>query len=275
PGCTYATGIARAEKLLGPWEKYPGNPVMTNNDEWKCPGHGTPVEKEGRHYFMLHAYDREDGVFAGRQGVLQEFTFTDDGWITFKEEQIADAAIPENVREDFSSGVLGPDWQWSVFTPVNYRVKGQLSLDARTGTAGAFLGHKTLTGDYQAEITYLPKMSTASGGFGLIGDEQNFIIARIDRNKLSLVRMEKGKEIILKEQPLKGTEPIRLRVDVQQGKNINFQYKAGKGSFVTLNPQPLNGELLPPWDRAIRICVMAKGTTTQKAEYDDFVLINK
>ncbi|MEJ7661111.1 MAG: family 43 glycosylhydrolase [Hymenobacter sp.] len=56
PGCTYATGVARAKKLLGPWEKYDRNPILTKNDAWTCPGHGTPIERAGRWYMLHHAY---------------------------------------------------------------------------------------------------------------------------------------------------------------------------------------------------------------------------
>ncbi|HYC85941.1 MAG TPA: glycoside hydrolase family 43 protein, partial [Chryseosolibacter sp.] len=42
-GCSYGLGVARAANLLGPWEKYRGNPLLATTDTWKCPGHGTPV----------------------------------------------------------------------------------------------------------------------------------------------------------------------------------------------------------------------------------------
>ncbi|MCH5687665.1 glycoside hydrolase family 43 protein [Niabella sp. W65] len=65
--CTYGTGIARAKSLLGPWEKYPGNPVLADNDRWKCPGHGTPVEKDGRFYYLYHGYSTaSEPTAAGR-----------------------------------------------------------------------------------------------------------------------------------------------------------------------------------------------------------------
>ena len=41
--CTYGTGVARAKNLLGPWEKYDRNPILTKGDAWTCPGHGTAV----------------------------------------------------------------------------------------------------------------------------------------------------------------------------------------------------------------------------------------
>src|SRR5687768_11917975 len=72
--CSYGIGVARSKDLLGPWEKYAGNPLIATTEEWKCPGHGTPVAKDDKFYFLYHAYDKESNVYAGRQGVLSEFT---------------------------------------------------------------------------------------------------------------------------------------------------------------------------------------------------------
>ena len=54
--CRYAEGVARAEHLLGPWEKSPGNPLINANDHWRCPGHGTALHgKDGQDYLLYHA----------------------------------------------------------------------------------------------------------------------------------------------------------------------------------------------------------------------------
>ncbi|RZK50075.1 MAG: hypothetical protein EOO59_16065, partial [Hymenobacter sp.] len=48
--------VARAKNLLGPWEKYARNPILTKNDTWTCPGHGTAIERNGHWYMLHHAY---------------------------------------------------------------------------------------------------------------------------------------------------------------------------------------------------------------------------
>src|SRR5215208_6766547 len=51
--CNYKLGVARARKLLGPWERYTGNPILAGNEHWKCPGHGTVVQDQtGRTYLL-------------------------------------------------------------------------------------------------------------------------------------------------------------------------------------------------------------------------------
>ena len=37
--CEYAVGVARSPPLLGPWEKYSGNPIVRGGNGWRCPGH--------------------------------------------------------------------------------------------------------------------------------------------------------------------------------------------------------------------------------------------
>lgn len=100
PGCTYATGVARAKDLLGPWEKFSGNPILSHTGQWRCPGHGTPVVRDGRYYFLYHGYDAQSTVFTGREGLLQEFRFTPDGWIEFVKEPgtVSRDAVPRTDR---------------------------------------------------------------------------------------------------------------------------------------------------------------------------------
>ena len=36
------------------------------------------LKKDGKYYFLHHAYDKKTSVFTGRQGILSEFKFTPD-----------------------------------------------------------------------------------------------------------------------------------------------------------------------------------------------------
>jgi beta-xylosidase len=85
-GCNYQVGLARAPRLQGPWEKYPGNPALRGDQTWKCPGHGTVVTTADNRYFYLHhAYSAADFTFTGRQGLLSELVWNEKtGWPTFR-----------------------------------------------------------------------------------------------------------------------------------------------------------------------------------------------
>jgi xylan 1,4-beta-xylosidase len=273
--CTYGMGIARAKSLLGPWEKYAKNPVVTNTDQWTCPGHGTPVEKDGRHYFLYHAYDRKSNIFTGRQGLLIEYKFTPDGWIEFIKGPVSqNTALLTNSSEGFR-GKLSDQWQWSVFRQPEYKMKGgELHLTALPGASGAMLGHKTLSGNYVATAKLHIKKSEAAGGLAVIGDDNNFIAAIHENGILRLIQMKEGKETEIGRQPLSSVKKLMLRVQVVNGKDLSFLYSESGSGYRALNEKPVDGAYLPPWDRAIRVGLIARGNAGQQAVFDSFTLVN-
>lgn len=274
-GCTYATGIARSKNLLGPWEKFEKNPIQTGDENWKCPGHGTPVEKDGKYYFLYHAYNKESDVYTGRQGLLQEFKFTADGWIEFIDnENSAVTLIPSEVHDDFKGSTLDPDWQWSVFNPVKASLRnGKLTLPAKASNSGAFVGLKTLAGNYHSEVTVLP--STAEAGIALIGDDKNMVRCLVSSGSIIVSHLRDDKETIVWKQSVTSTPSIRIRMEVKDGKEITFTYSANGSGFVKAHDQPIDGHFLPPWDRAVRVGLVSKGSASQKAVFEFFILRNK
>ncbi len=273
--CSYGTGVARSRKLLGPWEKYPGNPVLGSKDEWKCPGHGTPIERNGKYYFLHHAYNDESSVYAGRQGVLSEFTFTKDGWIKFVNTESDENATPGAIEDDFNGDNVSPLWQWSVFQKVHCSQKGgQLALMALPERSGAFLGMKTYKANYHAEVMLHAAAGSAESGLALIGDEKNFVMVTVKDKRVSVTKVEADKETVIKEIETTAGEKITLRLTVKNGKDISFAYSADGENFTLLNEEPVDGFFLPPWDRAVRVALVAKGETSQKALFDNFILKN-
>jgi xylan 1,4-beta-xylosidase len=273
-GCTYATGVARAKNLLGPWEKYANNPIHTGNDTWKCPGHGTPVEKDGKYYFLYHAYSRDSDVYTGRQGILQEFKFTADGWIQFENTSEIAAAIPAEIKEEFTGKALDSHWQWSVFEPVKPQLKsGKLLLPAKTTAGGAFVAVKALAPNFQAETTVIP--SATSAGLGLIGDDQNMVRVLVTSNTITVSKLERDKEAVVTQQPISTVRPVKLRMEVKGGHEITFAYSTDGSNFTSLTPTPIDGKYLPPWDRAVRIGLIGKGNGGQNASFESFSVRNR
>lgn len=262
PGCTYANGIARSKSLHGPWEKFSGNPILKDSDKWKCPGHGTPVEYNGKHYFMYHAYHPETTVFAGRQGLVQEFRFTEDGWIEFvaDNEEVKHAAVPA-FRDDFSTSKLGQSWQYSIFkTPRPDVNAGTLILHADADPAANFIGQKTYTATYTALTEMDLQASTARGGLALIGDEKNLLAILADRNSFSVVLRSDGKEETVASGKIPGGNKLFLRMKVQNASQVRFQYSTDNREFVDINREPFSAEKLPPWDRALRAGLIVAGS---------------
>lgn len=274
--CTYKTGVARAKNLLGPWEKYNKNPILENDEEWKCPGHGTPIEKNGKYYFLYHAYDNETSVYTGREGMLIEFRFTPDGWIEFvKENESKDVALT-SITDKFRGNQLAQHWQWSVFQPVTYTQSGgELQLAAMPSPSGAYVGIKTTSGNYTATVRVRPGQTTAAAGLGAIGDDNNTIGAYYKDGLVRVVQLRDGKETELAQKNVARGKNLYLKMQVANGKDISFLYSTRGKRFQPLNEKVADGGYLPPWDRAIRVGLLSKGDASQRATFDRFQLQNQ
>lgn len=276
-GCNYGMGIARAKNLLGPWEKHDKNPLLKTGKIWKCPGHGTPIEHDGKYYFLYHAYDPKADVYAGRHGILSEFVFTDDEWVEFKaDEEPSTNVIPSEIIDDFNGDILSSSWQWSVFQSPEYKLRnGQLALHARPQKSGAFLGIRTYTANYEATVTLLPNQSKSETGLALIGDEKNIVSITLANGKLMVTKLEAGKETIVEERKMHPKQKLYLRVTVKDGKDIMFATSTDGAKFTNAHKETIDGYFLPPWDSAVRVGLISKGEKTDVGIFDQFKLINK
>lgn len=273
--CNYGTGIARAKNLLGPWEKFPGNPVLAGNDNWKCPGHGTPVEKDGRFYFLYHGYSTGSGAYGGRQGLLSEFEFTPDGWLQFiQQPETNQAVVPAVLTDDFSGSSLADAWHWSIFKPVQATVaQNTLQLQALPAQGGAYIGRSVMSMHYDAEVT-LKKGGTAEAGLALVGDDKNMVYASLNGNKVMLVQLKRDQPEVLAEAMVPGVDSLVFKLQVVNNTGASFLYSTNGISFTLLNEAPVDISFLPPWDRAVRISLLAKGATTEQAFFKKFIVYN-
>lgn len=273
PGCTYATGVARAKDLQGPWEKYSGNPILTHNEQWRCPGHGTPVVKDGRFYFLYHGYNAQSTVFTGREGLLQEFRFTPDGWVEFIK---APGAIQRNVSAvttRFRKGRMPQTWEWNVFQQPRYKVaNGELNLAGFPVPSGQFAGQKTLSGDYTATAVVRPRKTDADAGISVLGDEQNTLNLYYTGDSLVVSALKGGRDSIIAGMAFTAGRNLQLRVQAQGGNRFTFAYSTGGNNFTPVNTTPIDGSYLPPWDRALRVGVSARGREGTVAVFDKFVV---
>jgi beta-xylosidase len=274
--CNYGTGIARSKSLLGPWEKYEKNPVLASTDNWTCPGHGTAVQKDGKNYLLYHGYSTQESVYAGRQGLLIEFEFTPDGWISFKQDG-AKAAAKRIVKSDqFSGKELGMDWQWSIFKDFKRQQSGKsLRISALPDASGAYIGQPVSYAAYTAETVIAE--ATAEAGIAIIGDDKNIIFASVKEGNILLKEVKNGNTTILKTLPLSSTAsakifPLKLKLKAQQNHYFTFSYALGNGAFNDVNTDPVDGGFLPPWDRALRVGLTVLGGADQSSVFKSFSL---
>ncbi|WP_240348215.1 family 43 glycosylhydrolase [Longitalea arenae] len=274
--CNYGTGIARAKNLLGPWEKYPGNPVLAGNTEWKCPGHGTPVKKDGRFYFLYHAYSTNTGAYGGRQGLLNEFEFTPDGWLRFLNGTNYGKRVQTGkIVDKFSGQQLSGKWHWSIFKNVQYKVANRtLKLNALPAAAGAYIGQSVLAANYSAAIN-VQRQSSSQAGLALIGDDKNIVYAVVDSNSIRLIQVKKEETALIAQQEIKRSSNIALKAQVKNNTQLTFSYSEDGVHFNVLNDEAVDISYLPPWDRAVRVGLVSKGPEGTAAYFRNFVLVNQ
>lgn len=274
--CTYGVGVARAKNLLGPWEKDPKNPVLTKDKNWNCPGHGTSIEKNGKYYFLYHAYDKNTTVYTGREALLSEFRFTGNAWIEFVKDSAAKWPAVENISDDFHGPALSGQWEWSVFQQPHFRLNGgELYLDASTEGEGNFLAQKTITGNYTSTVKVEAKKSTAVPGLAIIGDEKNLIAVLYKTKLIQVLQLKDGKETEIARMGCNPGEKFYLRAVVRKATQITFQFSTDGRFYKQVNAKPVDGSYLPPWDRAVRVGLIAEGKEGSEAVFDQFEIMNK
>ena len=284
-GCNYATGVARSKTLLGQWEKYDQNPILKGNENFNCPGHGTAVTTEnGRTYLMYHAYDPKDTTYVGRQALLDEITWTPDGWVTINGGRGASkqAAAPHGVAEkdeeyrffdDFNTPSLRFGWQWLQNSVPEYRIAGgflELSPNASQGSnpIGGIMAYWTTRGDYTA-TTMIDTESVKGAeiaGISAYGDGDNALGFGFQRGKMVVWRREKNQHSTVSSSDAPPGKQLYLRLTARDGVFYSFAVSDDGKSFRDTGHE-LNGDYLPPWDRGIRVALTVGGAENASARF--------
>ncbi|AKQ47667.1 hypothetical protein TH63_11825 [Rufibacter radiotolerans] len=290
--CTYGVGVARAKNLRGPWEKFAGNPIMKQNDAWKCAGHGTMVtDQQGRDFFLYHAYTTNTFVYPGRQGLLDEVTWGADNWPSFQKNAPSVSAVvpygknaPDvlDLKDEFTGSTLAPSWQWSVTQAPLFQVKsannGQLVLTASSSEIGSMLGQRTKTGNYTAhtsvDLASLPQGTLA--GLSAFGDPNNSVGVGVQDGNIVLWQVKRKQKSELAKVPVTAQKSLQFRLTVQDGNKLAFAWSSDNKTWNPLNNgQALDGSFLPPWDRGVRVGLTAKGPANATATFNSFSLTHQ
>ena len=281
-GCTYGIGVARAKELKGPWAKYEKNPIKKENDTWKCAGHGSLVQAaNGRYYFLYHAYKRNGTVYTGRQGLLSEIIWTENGWPEFKKlgsvnQTVVSANELPDLNVDFEKQSLSQEWQWPVGDKPEYRVvDGVLMLKSEPDQIGAVAARRTLSPNYRA-ITAVTEESSPEGSHGLasIGDENNALGVSVSQENIEVWKVEEGKREQISAQK-KNVPVVYLKMEVRNGEKYEFFWSEDGENWNSFpNQRELNGYFLPPWDRAVRVGLVSKGPENSRGVFSKFEVEN-
>ncbi len=286
-GCNYALGVARSRKLLGPWEKFPGNPILAGNEVWLCPGHGSIVQdKNDRYWLMYHAYSSEGSVTSGRQALLDEVRWEANGWpvINGGKGPSTSAETPTPVvqarnfkkfRDEFSGTTLGPGWNWGLNRPPVSRFdSGYLLLrPPRMSNDGlGVLGRSIPSGDFVASTALaLDHLSAAiAAGLAVWGDRNHAAGIEVELGRMLVWEIRQGKRQVTAEAAVPKTSLLHLRMQGKAGREVLFEWSTDGSTWKALG-QPVGDRNLPPWDRALRAVMVVRGPVGQ-ASFDYFSL---
>lgn len=284
--CNYKTGVARAKHILGPWEKYGHNPVLVDNDHWKCAGHGTVVKHGDDFYYLYHAYNQAGSVYVGREGVLEKINWTPDGWPTFGNNATYNRDVESiDYRDNFKR--LNPVWRWRVNQPAEYRV-GDSGLFLKTSTAndgiGTLLVQPITSIDYEvtADVVTGTTHGQAGASVAMIGGANNRFGAPIAGvgigvfgGKVKVWKIKKEDKQDLQELDIAGTEKtITVKMAVTDGHVVTFSWREGKAGAWKTAMEGYDAAPLVPWGMGFRVGVAAEGTGSEEVNITGFEIRN-
>lgn len=286
-GCNYALGVARAKDMLGPWEKCPVNPILKDNEAWRCPGHGSIVtDPEGRHWLLYHAYARQGFVATGRQMLLDEVVFGSDGWPSINRDRGPSTRAPAPAaarhqtdvtawHEDYSRGGRLPSgWQWPIGARPAMRIgDGLLTLTVgKEGPAAVVRSITVPTFAAETGVAVTRLKGDAFAGLAAYGDRANHLAVVTDGKTIQVWLVRKGERQVLAQRPAPAAaEWIRLRLTCQDGNRFGFAAQAADGAWSPFEG-PTDGSFLPPWDRGVRAGHYVAGSAGASGGFDAFVL---
>jgi xylan 1,4-beta-xylosidase len=287
--CNYKTGIARTKDLAsGIWEKYSKNPIMTSNEKWRCPGHGTVVEsREGNFYMIYHAFNKNYDVFVGREGLIEQLTVGDDGWPVLHNATVANRAKAElDFADNFEKDKkLKLEWQWpsKLEKPAHSFNKGlHLQASDENHKLGTFIGQYIKTVDFSinAKVT----VGDADAGVCLGGaiykskwpGELGAVGISVSSKGYKVFNTFDGDYEVLKQADGIVTGDVELKVEVSNDcKQIDMYYRPADREWVKLHSHVFNPAKYAPWGMGYRAGIISKGQPGQKVSiFKNFNLKN-
>lgn len=271
-GCSYAVNVARAASFKGPYQNFEGNPILSEDDVWKCMGHGTFVDNK---YYLHHAYNKKSNVFTGREGLLAEMIYKEyTGWPVLK-------SITSNTKADlydsFDTRKLANYWQWDFrhATPSYQLKKGHLLLSGKQtndNLTGIVLTVRPTSDNFDI-TTSVVNRNKALKGLTIYGDANAAIGIGVEGDSVKVWKVEKKQRVIIKAAPVPPSA-IGLKITMSPGSNCNFFYQADKDTWIELASDVKTG-FLPQWDRSPRLGLHYSGTEKDNAQFSFFRLDNK
>ncbi|WP_448633202.1 glycoside hydrolase family 43 protein [Pedobacter panaciterrae] len=280
--CDYNVRVARSKTFQGPYENHPRNPLLYENEWWKCSGHGTFVNSpDGKYYYIYHAYNKASSVFTGRQGMLAELTWSGKNeWPEFKELSPAPGnPSANNFKANFSTQNPSVEWQWDFrnSTPKLAQQKGNLYLSGnikKENNAGIALTIRPAHLNYEMTTTVVNR-NNALKGLVVYGDANAATGIGVVGNKVQFWMVKDNKETVLNTATIDNPEtPIQLKMLVKPDFTcrVYWRQKSKDWKELSVDDKAYSIDFLPQWDRSPRPGLNFKGASTANAQFSSFEL---
>lgn len=277
-GCSYSVNVARSTNFKGPYELFNGNPILSENEAWKCMGHGTFVSAgNGSMYYLHHAYNKKSNVFTGREGLLSELAWQGPaGWPVLK-TQANSIATRSDLYDDFDGRNLSNYWQWDFrhATPIVKQQKGLLHLSGtqtKENLTGIVLTVRPTSDSFDIS-TVIANHNKALKGLVIYGDASAAIGIGVEDNSVKVWKVENKQRVVIKEAAVPASA-IGLKIEMYKGRICNFLYQTDKTTWVKL-ASDIEITSLPQWDRSPRLGLHYSGAEKEDAQFSYFRLHNK
>ncbi|MDN3547826.1 glycoside hydrolase family 43 protein [Mucilaginibacter aquaedulcis] len=278
--CGYNVRVARAKNFSGPYQVFEGNPILSENDKWKCMGHGTFVKgPNGSDLYLHHAYNKQSTVITGRQALISELVWPKTNkWPRFKAQQITGGTVLD-IHDDFTAQTIGKYWQWDFrnSTPIAIQKKGVLYLSGEVkadNQAGIVLTSRPVSGSFIMETTVL-NSNAALKGLAFYGDA-NVAIGIGSENDHVVLWQVKDKQYSILAQTSVTEKPVQLKLTMKDGGICEFYYRQNNDNWKPLtSDHAITASALPQWDRSPRAGLHFKGDEHLSAQFADFSIVNE
>ncbi len=272
-GWEHAVSVARAERLEGPYELDPRDPLLTAIGDPTAAlqrvGHGSLVETQNGEWFVAHLASRpvqpERRSILGRETVLSRVEWGPDGWLRTPDssrraglEVIAPtlpshALPPQKVRDHFDTPALAPVWNtlrewpdasWLSLSqrPSHLSLKGRAFLSSRFEQSLIARRLQSLHVRAQTCVDFAPATQQHMAGLVCIYDTADSFYLHVGaddqgRRIIELLELDAGRlRSVAAAEPISSNGPVHLRVDLDH-RILRFSFSVDGLSFTPIGSE--------------------------------------
>jgi beta-xylosidase len=275
--CDYNVRVARSKSFAGPYELYQANPLLAENEYWKCSGHGTFVKTaDEKCYYLYHAYNKKTNVFSGRQGMLAQLVWPQKGaWPALKAQ--SGPNINNDLKITFTKPGIDKKWQWDFrnSSPKISQLNGQIHLSGdieKDNLSGIALTVRPVSGVFEVTAT-VKNTNNALKGVVYYGDANAAVGVGVTGDEVEFWKVDSKGRTVLSKTKLSAKGQVELKMKAMADSALVVFFRQGDGEWQSLaSKEKVTGNFLPQWDRSPRVGLHFKGNPAENASFSSFAL---